>query len=84
MKDLTLYFVQVVLKKEQLIEIIGFNIRKIRLLKGLTIKELAFEADMEYTHLSRIERGKLNTSIYQIYVIAIALKVDYVSLFEHK
>ena len=70
------------LSKQQLSEKIGSNIRKIRKAKGLTIQGLAFEAKTEYTQLSRIERGKINTSAYQIYLIAIALEVEYVSLFE--
>ena len=70
------------LKKQELTQKIGFNIRKIRMSKGLSIKALAFEADIEYTQVSRIERGKINTSIYQIYLIAKALGVEYMALFE--
>ena len=70
------------LKKQELTQKIGFNIRKIRMSKELTIKELAFEADIEYTQVSRIERGKINTSVYQIYLLAKALEVEYVALFE--
>jgi transcriptional regulator with XRE-family HTH domain len=70
------------LTKQKLSEKVGYNIRKARKAKAHTIKGLAYEADIEYTQLSRIERGKINTSVYQIYLIAMALKVEYVSLFE--
>jgi len=68
--------------KQELSEKIGCNIRKIRTSKEITIKNLAFEAEIEYTQLSRVERGKINTTVYQIYIIAIALNVEYASLFE--
>jgi len=37
---------------------------------------LSFKADMDYKQLSRIELGKINTSIYQIYKIANALQIN--------
>ena len=31
---------------------------------------LAYEAGIEYAQLSRIELGKINTTVYQIYVLS--------------
>ena len=61
---------------------VGGNIRKARKARNLTIKDLAFNADVEYTQVSRIERGKINTSMYQLYIISIALEVNITALFE--
>jgi DNA-binding XRE family transcriptional regulator len=63
------------LDKKEVCMRVGTNVRELRLKKGLTIEKLASEADMEYTQLSRIELGQINTSLYQIYKIANALSV---------
>ena len=55
--------------KEEVVKIIGNKLREIRLEKKLTIERVALDSDIEYTQLSRIELGKINTSIYQIYKI---------------
>jgi transcriptional regulator with XRE-family HTH domain len=63
------------LTKEEVKKTVGEKIRSIRLKKNLSIESLAIDADMDYTQLSRIELGKINTSIYQIYKLASALQV---------
>jgi len=62
---------------------IGKRIRTIRLSKGKTMINLAHDSDMEYIQLSRIERGQINTTIFQLYKIAQALEVDLQFLFEN-
>jgi transcriptional regulator with XRE-family HTH domain len=62
--------------KDMVIKLIGIRIRKLRTDNQLTLENLAFKADMDYTQLSRIELGKINTSLFQIYKIALALKVS--------
>lgn len=57
--------------------IVGNRIRAIRQEKGLTIEQLAFEVGIEYTQLSRIERGKINTSVFQIFLISRALQISF-------
>lgn len=61
------------LDKTQVTKIVGSKIRTIRNAKGLSIEKVALDAGIEYTQLSRIERGKINTSIYQIYRISRSL-----------
>ena len=63
------------LTKEEICKHVGDKIRKIRVDKGLTIERLANEAGIDYTQVSRIELGKINTSIYQIYIITNKLEV---------
>jgi transcriptional regulator with XRE-family HTH domain len=43
----------------------------------LTIEQLAFETGVEYTQLSRIERGRINTSVFQLYMISKALSINF-------
>ncbi len=70
------------MKKIEVSEIVGAKIRKIRNEKGLSIQNLAYEIGIEYTQLSRIERGKINTSIFQLFVISRALQVNFSEIIE--
>jgi transcriptional regulator with XRE-family HTH domain len=63
------------LSKEELILRVGKRVREIRLSKGLTLERVAFDAGIDYSQLSRIELGKINTSIYQIYIVSKSLDV---------
>jgi len=63
------------LSKEELSRQVGTRIRECRNERNLTIEDLAVAAEMEYTQLSRIERGKINTGIFHIYKIAGSLGV---------
>ena len=62
--------------KKELSGIIGERIRQIRNNKGLSIESLSIDCDMDPTQLSRIELGKINTSVYQIYKLCAALDVS--------
>jgi transcriptional regulator with XRE-family HTH domain len=70
------------LKKTEIAQIVGARVRKIRLSKGFTMEHLAFEVGIEYTQLSRIERGKINTSIFQLFLISRALEVNLAEIIE--
>jgi len=67
--------------KENLIKGVGKNIRRIREGKKLSIEYLASQASIDYSQLIRIENGKINTSIYNVYMIAQALEVTVCDLF---
>ena len=67
--------------KDDFIKLVGQRIRQIRQNKNMTIEELALEAELEYKQLSRIELGKINTSIYQIYKISDTLSVPLTEIF---
>jgi transcriptional regulator with XRE-family HTH domain len=69
-----IYYMQ--LTVEEIKKVIGGNIRRLRLEKKMSIETVAIESGMDYTQLSRIELGKINTSIYQLYKISITLKVS--------
>jgi transcriptional regulator with XRE-family HTH domain len=62
--------------KDTVVKLIGERVRKLRIDKHLTLENLAFKADMDYTQLSRIELGKINTSLFQIHKIANALGIN--------
>jgi len=63
------------LRDKTAIDILAQNVRKYRLESGLTMEALANEAGIEYSQISRIERGLINTSVSVIFAIAKALKI---------
>jgi transcriptional regulator with XRE-family HTH domain len=64
------------------IKAFGERLREVRLSKGFTQERLAYSADLEFSQISRIERGIINTSISQVFQIAAALGVAPKELFE--
>ncbi len=70
------------LTKEELSNSIGKIVRELRLSKKMSLECLSNETGIGYSQLSRIERGKINTSIYQIYLIIKTLNVPINTLLE--
>jgi transcriptional regulator with XRE-family HTH domain len=60
--------------------IVGKNVRKLRLQRGMTQEELAFEAEIDLTYVGGIERGKRNPSLMVMARIAEALAVPLTKL----
>jgi DNA-binding XRE family transcriptional regulator len=56
-------------------DIVGKNVRKFRLQKGLTQEELAFAAKIDLTYVGGIERGRRNPSLLVMARVAEALSV---------
>lgn len=61
---------------------LGQQIRKLRKLRKASMEDLSFEAGIEYSQLSRIERGIINAGVSQLFNIAEALKVHPKELFD--
>jgi transcriptional regulator with XRE-family HTH domain len=55
--------------------IVGTNVRSLRLQRGMTQEELAFEAKIDLTYMGGIERGRRNPSLLVMARIADALSV---------
>lgn len=55
--------------------IVGRNVRRLRIQKGMTQEELAFEAKIDLTYMGGIERGRRNPSLMVMARIANALSV---------
>lgn len=62
--------------------VVGANVRRLRLAKGLTQEQLAFEAKIDLTYEGGIERGVRNPSLLVLTRIAAALGVDPAMLLE--
>ena len=63
------------ISKAELSTSIGIVLRDLRLAENKSIETLSNEIDIGYSQLSRIERGKINTSIYQLYRILTVLRI---------
>ena len=59
----------------------GEKVREIRLQKNISMQTLAYMINVEYSQISRIEQGKINTSINMVYEISIALQIKPSELF---
>lgn len=62
--------------------IVGTNVRTLRLARGLTQEQLAFEADLDLTYVGGIERGKRNPSLLVMARLAESLDVPLTALMQ--
>ncbi len=70
------------LKNKKLLLIFGKQVRKLREEKGYSMRYLADLADINYTQVSKIEHGKINTTISTAFAIAKALDIKLDELFK--
>ena len=55
---------------------LGRNVRRLRRELNLSQEELAFQAEIDRTYVSQIERGVINPSLLVLWKIANVLAVD--------
>ena len=65
-------------------KLVGRNVKKFRLAKGLTQEELAIKAGFPQQYISGLERGLRNPTIISVYEIAQALGVSHLDLLRSK
>jgi len=61
-------------------QIFGEIIRKLRLERKISQETLAFDADIDRTYISDIEKGERNISIQVAYKLASALQISFSEL----
>lgn len=72
----------VVIEKDKIFLIeFGRNLKKLRKQKGFSQSQLAFEAGIQISQISRIERGLINTTIVNAKLLSKVLDVPLVDLF---
>jgi transcriptional regulator with XRE-family HTH domain len=47
-------------------KLVGWNLRRMRVAKGLTIEELAARANADASYVARLERGQVNVGIVML------------------
>ena len=62
----------------------GQRIRQLRQEKNMTMEDLAYQSGLDYSQISRIERGVTNPSLINIALVARALTVDLRNLFDQE
>jgi len=73
-------FLYNVIEKDQLLQRLGARVRELRILKGISQKELAYSIGKDQQSIQRLEAGKINPSYYYLSQIAQGLKVDLAEL----
>lgn len=63
------------LRDQKLLEKFGKHIRTLRLEKKMTMEELAYACEVEYSQISRIELGKTNTTLTTLDALAKGLEI---------
>ena len=66
--------------KDILLRKVGLNIQNIRKEKGMTQADLASNVNKDQQSIQRLEKGKINASIYYLSEIAKGLDVDLIEL----
>lgn len=61
-------------------KLLGRNVRRYRLKKGLTQEELAEISGFSQQYISGLERGHRNPTVVTVYELAKALDVDHLDL----
>jgi transcriptional regulator with XRE-family HTH domain len=69
------------LRDKELLREFGKQVRKLRLERSFTQKELAFKMDVEISQISRIERGLINPTLSTIVHLAKCLNTSVCSFF---
>lgn len=66
--------------KEEIQAIIGLNVRKAREAEGISQFDLALESDLHRNMIDLIERGQTMPTVFTIYKISEALKIEFSEL----
>lgn len=61
--------------------ILGWNLRRLRVAKGLSQERLALAASIDRAYVGRVERGEENVTINVVAAVAEALEVAVADLF---
>lgn len=62
--------------------ILGTQLRNFRIMKGLSLEELAHKAGINPSHLGKVERGDHNYTVNTLDKIVSALNISYTQLFQ--
>jgi len=68
------------LRNQETLEKFGENLKTLRIAKGLTLEQLAFEADIELSQVHRVEKGKINPTLTTLIALAKGLGITLAEL----
>ena len=61
---------------------IGWNLKALRVARGLSQERLAFESGIDRSYVGRVERGTENVTVSALEALAVGLGVPVAKLFE--
>lgn len=62
-------------------KLVGWNLRRLRVERDLTLEELSHQADLSASYLGHVERGAANSSVDKLSKLAKAMRVKMADLF---
>lgn len=68
-------------RNKEVMQLFSKNLRRIRLLRGFSQEYLAEEAGISQVQIARMEKGQLNTSISNLFVLKKALNCSFDDFF---
>jgi transcriptional regulator with XRE-family HTH domain len=66
----------------EIVVLFGKNVRQLRIMRNKTQEELAEDIGISQVQIARIESGKINTSILNLYLISKALNASPTDFFK--
>lgn len=63
------------LRNQETLEYFGNKLKALRVSKGFTLEQLAFEADIELSQVHRVEKGKINPTLTTLMALAKGLGI---------
>jgi ribosome-binding protein aMBF1 (putative translation factor) len=70
-------------KLASLRDVLAYNVRSVRVARGLSQEQLGFEAGLDRTFVSQVERARINVSLDNIERLAVALDTPADELLRH-
>ncbi len=70
------------LKEPNILNAVGAQVRKVRKRQRMSQEDVAHKAGIAVSQVGRLERGKLNSSITTLFVIALAMEIEPKELFD--
>ena len=68
------------LRNQETLTKFGDRLKTLRVTKGLTLEQLAFEADVELSQVHRVEKGKINPTLTTLIALAKGLGITLAEL----
>jgi transcriptional regulator with XRE-family HTH domain len=72
------------LKHKDFLILFGKNLKRIRIEKGMSQEDIAFNSKISVNQIGRIERAEINTGLSTIFELAKTMKVEIKELFDFK
>jgi len=63
-------------RNQELLNRFGAHLRALRMERGMSQEELAYQADIPISQVGRIERGEVNVTLSTLHILAKTLSIE--------